>query len=157
MGTVERLIDYTADIWVALKGIASEFDAWNAQPHAGLIYVQGALSVMTTPETPTDIPANDVPARVDWFDKLGNPVPKSSTTTTWTVEDDTGAPSAAVSVNPTLDMDTNEETAVLVFAASSGLFRLVATTTGATGTIHARSALYNIVPGAPTTATITVG
>ena len=112
---------------------------------------------MTVPPTPTDIPADDCPAVVQWFDKLDTAIPHDKTQTSWSAEDDTGAVSTAVSINPNLDMDSNDETATVVFAAGTGVFRVIATTPGAGGaTVRAESILYNIVPGAPAVGTITV-
>lgn len=110
---------------------------------------------MTTSDTPIDIPNNNVPCQVDWQDRLGGSVPHSKTDTTWSVEDDAGAPSTVVTVEPDLS-DSDEETGTVTFAASAGLFRLVATTMGAASEVRAQSALYNITPGAPAVGVITV-
>lgn len=158
MATIDRLVDYVADIYVALKGIAHELDAWNTTPRAGRIFLNGVES-MTTAEpqaTPTDIPTDDVPCRVDWQDRLGSSIEHSKTDTTWSVVDESGAPTAAVSVEPDTS-DSEEETGTCTFHASSGQFQLVATTDGADGPIEAKSALYNIVPGAPAVGVITLG
>jgi len=155
MGTVERLIDYAADIWVAMKGIAAELDAWNEQPRSGIIYVNGVPSV-TTPASPTDIPTDNVPCRVDWMDRLGGGISHSKTDTTWSVEDNAGNPTSAVTVEPDTS-DSDEETGTCTFHESTGQFKLVATTPGANGaTVRAESALYNIVPGAAAVGVITL-
>jgi hypothetical protein len=153
--TVKRLIDHAADIWVALKGIAHELDLWNALPAQGTISINGVVS-MTTTDVPTNIPSDNCAAKVDWFDRLNTAIPHDKTQTNWSAEDDTGAPSSAVSINPNLDQDSDDETATVVFVASSGLFKVVATTDGASGPIRAESAVYNIQPGAPAVGMITL-
>ena len=152
--SVERILDYVADIWTALKGIGRELDAWNESPRSGRIFVNGVES-MTTTETPIDTPDNDVPCKVDWQDRLGGSIAHSKTDTTWSVEDDAGAPTTVVSVEPDLS-DSDEETGTVTFHSASGLFRLVATTPGSSGPVRAQSALYNITPGAPFVGVITV-
>jgi len=156
MGTTERILDHVADIWVALKGIAAELDAWNAQPRTGIIYINGVAS-MATAEEPTPIPSDDVPARVEWQDRLGTSIQHSKTDTTWSAEDAQGNPSQAVTVNPDADSDSDDETAMVVFSQSAGQFRVVATTPGEAGTVRAQSALYDIQPGAPAVGVITLG
>jgi hypothetical protein len=154
--TVARLIDHAADIFVALKGIARELNAWNAQPAYGLIYINGVESIMTTTDTPTPIPSDNCPAVVQWYDRLDTAIPHDKTQTNWSAEDDTGAISSAVSINPNLDTDSDDETATVVFVQSSGMFKVVATTPGASGPVRAESALYDIQPGAPAVGQITL-
>lgn len=151
--TTRQLLDYCGDIWVALKGIAATLDAWNAQPRTGRITL-GQEQLMTMV---TEIPAEDVPARVDWYDRLGTQIDHQKTDTTWSAEDENGAASAAVQVNPDLDADTSDETATVHFLASSGQFMVVATTPGEGGeTVRAESQLYSITPGAPAVGVITL-
>lgn len=152
--SIERIFDHVADIWIALKGIATELDAWNAYPRSGRIFVNGVES-MTTTDTPINIPDNDVPCKVDWQDRLGGEIDHTKTDTTWSVEDDAGNPTTVVSVEPDMS-DSDEETGTVTFHAASGLFRLVATTQGSTGIVRAQSALYNTTPGAPAVGVITV-
>jgi hypothetical protein len=150
MKDAERLVGYAADIWAALKGIAAVLDGWVAAPNTGVIR-------MAQTETPTPIPANDCPAVVQWFDRLGAEIDHSATDTTWSAEDGTGAPTAVVTINPAMDADNIEETATVVFAQSSGQFRVVATTPGAGGTsVRAQSVVYEITPGAPAVGKITL-
>jgi hypothetical protein len=151
MGTPERLIDYVADIWVALKGIATELDSWNSQVRSGVITV-GAR--MTTTEA-TDIPTDNVPCRVDWQDRLGGTIQHSATDTTWSVEDSVGNPTTVVTVEPDVS-DTEEETGTCTFHESTGQFKLVASTPGENGEVRAESILYNIVPGSPAVGVITL-
>lgn len=107
-------------------------------------------------EIGTPIPAEDCSALVDWQDKFGTSVPHAKTDTTWSAEDDTGATSAAVTVNPDLDSDSDDETATVVFLDSKGLFKVVAVTAGASAPIRAESILYDVQPGAPAVGTITL-
>jgi hypothetical protein len=151
-----RILDYCADIWVALKGIGAELDAWNRQPRSGTIYINGVPS-MTTTDTPTDIPTDDCPAVVDWQDRLGTSIQHDKTQTSWSAEDGTGSTSSAVTVNPNADQDSDDETATVHFLVGTGQFKIVAVTQGDAGPVRAESALYNIVPGAPVVGTITVG
>jgi|SRR5215831_4047616 len=154
--TVARLLDYAADIYVALKGIARELEHWNALPRYGRIFINGVES-MTTVTTPTPIPSDDCPAKVDWYDRLDTSIPHDKTQTNWTAEDDTGAASTAVSVNPNSDSDSDDETATVHFLQGSGVFRVVATTPGADGAdVRAQSGLYDIQPGAPAVGVITL-
>jgi hypothetical protein len=153
---VRRLLDYAADIYVALKGIGEVLEEWNAQPRSGTVTI-GKVVLMTQTETPTPIPANDVPAVVQWFDRLGTELQHSATDTTWSAEDQSGAPSSAVTINPNLDNDSDDETATVVFSASTGQFKVVATTPGASGTtVRAESPLYEIQPGAAAVGQITL-
>jgi len=104
----------------------------------------------------TDIPADDVPAHVIWYDAHGSEIAHDKTTTSWTAEDADGAPSSVVSVVPIVD--AIDEVATVTFLASSGSFRVVATTEGAGGSpVRAESLLYNVVPGAPASGTIALG
>src|SRR5438105_8408862 len=68
--SIERIVDHLADIYLAVKGIAQEFETWNARPVSGRIFFNGVES-MTTP-TATDIPDNDVPAVIQWEDRFGD-------------------------------------------------------------------------------------
>lgn len=154
--TVSRLIDYAADIWVALKGIGRELDAWNARPAYGIISLNGVPS-MTSATAPIDIPSDNCPAKVDWYDRLDTAIPHDRTQTNWSAEDDQGAASTAVSINPNLDQDSDDETATVVFLQGTGVFRVVATTPKGDGTdVRAQSGLYNIQPGAPAVGVITL-
>lgn len=154
--TVAQLINYAADIWISLKGIAAVLDEWSSKPAYGRIFINGVLS-MTTVATPTPIPSNNCPAQVQWYDRLDTAIPHDKTQTNWSAEDEAGATSSAVSVNPNLDADSDDETATVVFVQGSGQFRVVATTTGAGGaTIRAESVLYDIQPGAPAVGVITL-
>lgn len=152
--TVERILDHAAIMLNAARGICAELDAWSHTVRSGTISIAGVAS-MTVP-TPTDIPNDDVPCRVDWQDRLGGNIQHSATDTTWSAVDDSGAPTTVVTVEPDLD-DSEEETGTCTFHAGSGLFQLVATTQGSSGPVEARSALYNIVPGAPAVGVITLG
>jgi hypothetical protein len=162
MGTAEKLIDYAADVWLALKGIAAELDAWNAAPRSGRITLNppprimiGDVNMTITPGL--EIPAEDVPAKVDWFTRLGTELTHDKTTTTWSVEDQDGGVSTAVSVDPNLDTDADDETALVTFNSDVGQFRLVATTPGKDAEIvRAESALYTITLGAPAIGVITL-
>ena|SRR5215472_12791628 len=78
--TSQRLIGYVSDIWLALKGIAAELDAWNAAPASGRIFVNG-VALMVAPPAPIDIPADNCPAVVQWYDKLDTAIPHSKTQT----------------------------------------------------------------------------
>jgi hypothetical protein len=156
LGTVERLLDYATDIYLALRGIGLELDAWSQRPVAGRITVSSGGSTTMTVPAPIDIPTDDVPCRVDWQDRLGGDIAHSATDTTWLVVDDTGAPTTVVTVEPDLG-DSEEETGTCTFHAGAGLFQLVATTPSGSGTIEARRALYNIVAGAPAVGVITLG
>jgi hypothetical protein len=149
---VPRLIDLAADVWLALRAIGTELERWDRAPRSGRIFINGVAS-MATADT-IDIPDNDVPARVDWADRLGGQIAHDKTATTWSAEDASGAPSAAVTITP--DTDSDDETATVTFNASTGQFKVVATTQGAAGEVRAESALYNIVPGAAAVGTITV-
>lgn len=146
----ERILDYLTDIWLAFKGIGRELERWNSRPVRGRIYIAGVQSVTTADMT--NIPDNDVPAKVDWVDRLGGTIAHDQTTTTWSAEDAQGQPSAAVSVVPGAD----DESAIVQFKSSQGVFRVVATVDGANGQIRAESGLYNITPGAPSVGTINV-
>jgi hypothetical protein len=146
-------MDHAADIYAALKGVAHELDEWNARPSYGRVTLG---EHMTTVETPTPIPSNDCPAQVQWFDRLDTQIPHDATQTNWSAEDETGADSTAVTVNPNLDADSNDETATVVFVSGQGQFRVVATTQGASDTVRAQSVLYEITPGAPAVGTITL-
>jgi len=148
--TVTRLINYAADIWAALKGIGRELDAWNARP------TYGRITVMTT-ATNTPIPSDDCPARVDWYDRLDTAIPHDRTQTSWTAEDDAGAASTAVQINPNTDLDSDDETATVHFLEGSGTFKVVATTPKGDGTdVRAESGFYDIQPGAPAVGVITL-
>jgi hypothetical protein len=156
VSTLERILDHVADIYVSLKAIGAELDGWNAQVRGGRITL-GGVSQMTIPEGPTPIPADDVPALVQWFDRLGTELQHSATDTTWSAEDASGAASQAVTVQPDLDADSTDETATVVFSASSGQFKVVATTPGEGGaTVRAESTLYDIQPGAAAVGQITL-
>jgi len=149
--TVTRLINYAADIWAALKGIGRELDAWNARPS------YGRITVMTTVDTPTPIPSDDCPASVQWYDRLDTAIPHDKTQTSWTAEDDTGAASTAVSINPNTDLDSDDETATVHFLEGTGVFKVVATTPKGDGTdVRAESVLYDIQPGAPAVGVISL-
>jgi hypothetical protein len=156
--TAERIIDYVADIYVALKGIARELDAWNAAPRYGRIFINGVeSSPMTSSQTTTPIPNDNCPAKVDWYDRLDTAIPHDKTQTNWFAEDDQGQQSSAVSVNPNLDTDSDDETATVVFREGTGVFRVVATTPKGDGTdVRAESVLYDIQPGAPAVGVITL-
>jgi hypothetical protein len=154
--TLVALLEYATDIYVALKGIADELDAWSKLPVSGYITVGTEQITRMATETATPIPADDCPATVDWQDKLGTSIEHAKTDTTWSAEDESGAASQAVTVNPDLDSDSDDETATVVFSASQGMFKVVATTPGATGTIRAESILYEIQAGAPAVGTITL-
>jgi len=155
MGDVEQVVDAIADIYAAFKRLGQALDVWNAHPRNGHITL--GVTAMGQPQPPTDIPADDVPARVDWADKFGGGVPHAKTDTTWSAEDDTGAMTTVVTIDPDVDADSDDETARVVFNASSGIFRVVATTPGAGGTtIRAQTGLYNITPGAPAVGMITL-
>lgn len=150
----ERILDYATDIWLALKGIVQELERWNTRPVSGRIYINGVES-MTTSNT-VEIPAEDVPAKVDWADRLGGAIAHDKTATTWSAEDQNGAPSTAVTVDPDTDADSDDETATVTFKASTGTFRVVATTPGANGQVRAESGFYTITPGAPAVGMISV-
>lgn len=155
----ERLIDLAADIYLALKEVGRQLDRWNTAPRTGRIFVNGVLS-MTTATPPIDIPTDPVPAVVEWRDRLDTAIPHDRTTTTWSAEDANGQPSTAVTVDPNLDSDSDDETATITFQMGTGQFKVVATTPSASqpnGVARAESALYNIVPGAPVVGTIRVG
>jgi hypothetical protein len=156
VSTVSRLLDYVADIHVALKGIGQVLDEYNAQPRSGRITLGTELSQIMSQPPSNEIPADDVPAVVQWFDRLGTQIQHSATDTTWSAEDETGAPSSAVTVNPDLDSDSIDETATVVFSASEGQFKVVATTPGEGGTVRAESVLYTIMAGAPAVGQITL-
>lgn len=152
--TVRRLIDYAADIWVALKGIAQELDAWNEAPAYGKIFVNGVESMATADTTP--IPANDCPAKVQWYDRLDTAIPHEKTDTSWSAEDENGNASPAVTVVPDLG-DASDETATVTFSQGQGMFKVVATTAGAGGApVRAESTMYDIQPGAAAVGVITV-
>jgi len=101
------------------------------------------------------IPADDTPAHVLWYDALGNQVAHDKTLTAWTAEDAVGGASSAVSVEAIVDAE--DELATVHFVQASGEFRVVATTAGASGPVRAETPLYTIVPGAPATGVITLG
>lgn len=147
----ERILDYATDIWLALKGIAQELERWNTRPVQGRIFIDGVES-MTTSAT-TDIPDTDVPAKVEWADRLGGAIAHGNTTTTWTAEDAQGQPSAAVQVNAD---PADDESATVHFLAATGVFRVIASVPGENGVVRAESALYNITPGAPSVGVISV-
>ncbi|HYW90771.1 MAG TPA: hypothetical protein VFB50_23580 [Chloroflexota bacterium] len=96
-----------------------------------------------------DIPADDVPAHVLWYDRLGAELSPDKTATTWTAEDAAGGVSTVVSITP----GQTDEQATVVFLASTGQFKLVAMTEG----VRAESPLYNVVPGAPASGVIALG
>ena len=153
--TLAKILDHVADIYVALKGIGAELDAWNRAPRYGRIFINGVLSTMTTADA-TPIPSNDCPASVQWMDRLDTAIPHDKTQTNWSAEDESGAPSTAVTVNPNLDQDSDDETATVVFVQGSGQFKVIATTQGAAGPVRAESVMYDIQPGAPAVGVITV-
>ena len=94
---------------------------------------------------------------MDWFTRLGTELTHDKTTTTWSVEDQDGGVSTAVSVDPNLDTDADDETALVTFNSDVGQFRLVATTPGKDAEIvRAESALYTITLGAPAVGVITL-
>jgi hypothetical protein len=141
---LDRILDHAADILIAVRGIATELDNWNARPVRGRIFINGVESVMTSPTTPTDIPDDDTTATVQWEDRFQQAEPGADITTQWEVVDENGQPSQAVSVNA----EANDEDADVVFNQGQGLFQIRATGTKGGITAQAESALYNIKPGA---------
>jgi hypothetical protein len=153
--TLTRLIGYATDIYVACRGIGQELEAWSRLPSYGQITV-GSERYMAV-EQPTPIPSDDIPAVVEWQDKLGTGIEHAKTDTSWSAEDEAGTASTVVTVTPDADSDGDDETALVTFSASAGQFRVVATTAGASGQVRAQSVLYDIQPGAPAVGTITLG
>ena len=150
--TTERILDYVADIYVALKGIGRELEAWNTRPVRGRIFINGQESPpMTAPAAPIDVPNDDTTATVEWQDRFANAIPDDVMTTDWFAVDQAGAVSSAVNVSATLPTD---EAARVTFVEGSGQFQLKAQGTKSGITAYAESALYNIVPGAPAQGTI---
>lgn len=154
--TLASLLGYATDVYVALKGIAGELEAWSRLPASGHITVgTEQITPMSTADA-LPIPSDDCPARVDWLDKLGTGLPHENTDTAWSAEDENGAASTAVTVDPDTDTDTDDETATVHFNTGAGYFKVVATTTGANGEVRAESVLYAIQVGAPAVGVITL-
>jgi hypothetical protein len=144
-----ELIDSVADIWLSLQGFAKALDTWNKAPRTGTIFLAGVESPsMTTVDAPIDIPTDDVPCRVVWKDRFGGATPEAGTTTTWATADPVSGADVSDIVTVVPD-PANDEHGTVTFKASTGQFKVMATTQGADGPITAESAAYNIVPGAP--------
>lgn len=150
----DEFLEVLRDAYLSIRRVFLYIDRWCRSPVRGIIYVNGVPSMTTTDTTPTDIPDNDVPARVDWQDRLGESIPGANTTTSWSAEDENGQASGAVQIEADA---SNDEQATVHFSQGNGQFKLVATTTGADGNqVRAESGLYNITPGAPAVGTITL-
>jgi hypothetical protein len=148
-------MDLAADVYLLLQDIGLTLDRWNSAPRRGRIQLGGLMTSGPTTRPITDIPSDDIPVEVQWQDRLGANIPHSDTDTHWSVEDDQGQPFAGAHVQPILDGD-DEETGTLTFTQSSGTFRVVAETQGASGMVRAESPLYHIRPGAPALGKITL-
>lgn len=150
----QQLEDAIIDAYLAVRRLFILFDRWARTPVSGVILINGVRAMTTADTTPTDIPDNDVPAKVQWADRLGDQIPGTSTQTTWSAEDETGAASQAVTVEASADDD---ESATVHFTQGTGQFKVVATTAGQGGAqVRAESGMYNIVPGAPAQGQITL-